>query len=333
MTRPNVEATQMQKVYVTRSMYSEALDTLERGLDVKVWNGDRAIPRDVLLREIADADAVLTLLTERVDDEFLALAPKLKIVANMAVGFDNIDVPACTRRKVVVTNTPGVLTETTADFAFALLMAVARFVAPGVQYVRDGKWTTWSPTLFVGRDIHHATLGIVGLGRIGQEMLKRGTGFDMPIIYYDVFRREDLERQHGWRYVDFDTLLREADFVTIHVDLNEGTRKLFSTDAFKKMKKTAYLINAARGPIVDTDALYRALVDGEIAGAGLDVTDPEPLPAEHPILGLENAVVCPHIASASLQTRTKMAVLAAENIVAVLNGEKPKTPVNPEVFA
>ncbi len=217
----------MQKVYVTRSMYSEALDTLERGLDVKVWNGDRAIPRDVLLREIADADAVLTLLTERVDDEFLALAPKLKIVANMAVGFDNIDVPACTRRKVVVTNTPGVLTETTADFAFALLMAVARFVAPGVQYVRDGKWTTWSPTLFVGRDIHHATLGIVGLGRIGQEMAKRGTGFDMPILYYDVFRRENLERQHGWRYVDFDTLLREADFVTIHVDLNEGTRKLF----------------------------------------------------------------------------------------------------------
>ena len=322
----------MAKVYVTRSIYSEALDVLKRNLDVAVWEEDRTIPREVLLREIADADAVLTLLTEKVDDEFLDHARRAKLVANMAVGYDNIDVPACTRRKVVVTNTPGVLTETTADFAFALLMAAARYVAPGMQYVRDGKWKTWSPTLFVGRDVHHATLGIVGMGRIGQEMAKRGRGFDMEILYYDVYRREDLEQQHGWRYVDLDTLLSESDFVTIHVDLNDDTRKMFSTEAFKKMKPSAYLINAARGPIVDTDALYEAVRDGEIAGAGLDVTDPEPLPADHPILTLENVVVCPHIASASLQTRTKMAVLAAENIVAVLNGDRPKTPVNPEVL-
>ena len=322
----------MPKVYVTRSIYPEALDVLQRGFDVEVWQEDRAIPRDVLLREIADADAVLTLLTERVDDEFLDHARKARIVANMAVGFDNIDVPACTRREVVVTNTPGVLTETTADFAFALLMAVARYVVPGVDYVRAGKWKTWSPTLFVGQDIHHATLGIVGMGRIGQEMAKRGRGFDMDIIYYDVYRREDLEQQHGYRYVEIDALLRESDFVTIHVDLNDNTRKMFSTDAFREMKKTAYLINAARGPIVDTDALYEALRSGEIAGVGLDVTDPEPIPADHPILKLENAVVCPHIASASIQTRTKMAVLAAENIVAVLKGEKPQTPVNPEVL-
>ena len=322
----------MAKVYVTRSIYPEALDVLQRGHEVRVWDEDRTIPRDVLLREIADADAVLTLLTEKVDDEFLDHAPRAKIVANMAVGFDNIDVPACTRRKVVVTNTPGVLTETTADFAFALLMAAARYVVPGMQYVRGGKWKTWSPSLFVGRDIHHATLGIVGLGRIGQEMAKRGRGFDMDIVYFDVHRREDLEQQHGWRYAEMDTLLGEADFITIHVDLNDATRKMFSTEAFRKMKNTAYLINAARGPIVDTDALYEAVKAGEIAGAGLDVTDPEPLPAEHPILTLENVVVCPHIASASLQTRTKMAILAAENIVAVLNGERPKTPVNPEVL-
>jgi glyoxylate reductase len=322
----------MAKVFVTRNIYPEALEILEQNVEVKIWEEDRTIPRDVLLREIADADGVLTLLTEKVDDEFLDHAPNVRVVANMAVGFDNISVPACTDRKVVVTNTPGVLTETTADMAFALLMAVARFIVPGMQYVRDGRWKTWSPSLFVGQDVHHATLGIVGLGRIGQEMAKRGRGFDMEIIYYDVYRREDLERQHGWRYVDLDTLLRESDFVTVHVDLNDQTRKMFSTEAFKKMKQTAYLINAARGPIVDTDALYQAVKDGEIAGAGLDVTDPEPLPADHPILTLENVVVCPHIASASIQTRTKMAILAAENIVNVLKGEKPKTPVNPEVL-
>jgi glyoxylate reductase len=320
------------KVYVTRDIYPEALDILKRAHDVEVWPEDRVIPRDVLLQKVADAEGVLTLLTEKVDDEFLNHAPKAKVVANMAVGFDNIDVAACTRRKVVVTNTPGVLTETTADFAFALLMSAARFVVPGMNYVRDGKWKTWSPTLFVGQDVHHATLGIVGMGRIGQEMAKRGRGFDMEIVYYDVYRREDLEREHGYRYVDMDGLLAQSDFVTVHVDLNPQTRHLFSTDAFKKMKKTAYLINAARGPIVDTDALYEALKSGEIAGAGLDVTDPEPIPADHPILELDNAVICPHIASASLQTRTKMAILAADNIVAVLAGERPKTPVNPDVL-
>lgn len=321
----------MPTVYVTRNVYPEALEILRRNADVKVWGEDRAIPREALLREIGDADGVLTLLTEKVDQEFLDHAPNARVVANMAVGFDNIDVAACTRRNVVVTNTPGVLTETTADFAFALLMAAARFVVPGVQYVKAGKWKSWSPTLFVGTDVHHATIGIVGMGRIGQEMAKRARGFDMEVVYYDVYRREDLERQHGYRYAEMDTLLGEADFVTVHVDLNPQTRQMFSTEAFRKMKKTACLVNAARGPIVDTDALYEAVKSGEIAGAGLDVTDPEPLPADHPLLTLENVVVCPHIASASIQTRTKMAVLAAENIVAVLSGEQAKTPVNPEV--
>jgi glyoxylate reductase len=331
-TRGQEEGTSMPKVYATRSIYPEALEVLEREHDVVVWDEDRTVPRDVLLREVSDADAILTLLTDRVDDELLDHAPRVKIVANMAVGFDNVDVAACTRRKVVVTNTPGVLTETTADFAFALMLAAARYVVPGMEYVKAGKWKTWSPTLFVGRDVHHATLGIVGMGRIGQEMAKRGRGFDMQVIYHDVYRREDLEREHGYRYVDVDTLLGESDFVTVHVDLNPGTRKMFSTDAFKKMKNTAILVNAARGPMVDTDALYVALKSGEIAAAGLDVTDPEPLPADHPILTLDNVVICPHIASATLQTRTNMAILAAENIVAVLRGEKPKTGVNPEVY-
>jgi glyoxylate reductase len=323
----------LSNVFVTRSLYPEALEILKSNANVRIWKEDRAIPRDVLLEEIADAEGVLTLLTERVDQEFLDHAPKARVIANMAVGFDNIDVPACTKRNVVATNTPGVLTETTADFAFALLMAAARFVVPGVQYVRDGQWKTWSPTLFVGTDVHHAILGIVGLGRIGQEMAKRARGFDMDVVYYDVFRREELERDHGYRYADIDTLLAESDFVTVHVDLNDQTRGMFSTEAFRKMKRTAYLINAARGPIVDTDALYEAVKSGEIAGAGLDVTDPEPLPADHPLLTLEKVVVCPHIASASIQTRTKMAILAAENIVAVLNGQKAKTPLNPEVQA
>lgn len=327
----------MAKVFVTRGIDPEGLDLLHRGVtDVSVWEKDEQIPRDVLLREIRDCNGVLTLLTERVDREFLDAAPACKIVANMAVGYNNVDVEACTERKVLVTNTPGVLTETTADLAWAIMMVAARHVVPAVpavEYVKAGNWHTWDPKLFIGRDVHHATLGIVGMGRIGQEMAKRARGFDMTILYHDTYRREDLEQQFGFRYVEVDELLRESDFVTIHVDLNPGTDKLFDRDAFKAMKSSAYLVNAARGPMVDTDALYEALASGEIAGAALDVTDPEPLPADHPLLTLDNVVVVPHIASASLKTRTAMAVLAAENIVAVLNGEPPKTPVNPEVLA
>ena len=323
----------MTRAYVTREIYPEGLEILTKGVNtIEVWDRDEQIPRDVLLREIANADGVLTLLTERVDEEFLAHAPRCKVVANMAVGYNNIDVEACTRRGVLVTNTPGVLTETTADLAFAIMMAAARYVGAGIDYVKEGRWKTWSPSLFIGRDIHHATLGILGLGRIGHEMAKRGRGFDMNVLYYDVRRRPDLELQYGYQYVDFDTLLRESDFLSVHVDLNPGTHRLIDATALAKMKPTAYLVNAARGPIVDTEALYRALVDGRLGGAALDVTDPEPLPADHPLLKLENVVVVPHIASASLETRTAMAVLAARNLVAALRGEPPPTPVNSEVL-
>jgi glyoxylate reductase len=324
----------MPRVFVTREVAPEAIEMLRARAEVKVWEEDRAIPRDVLLREVAGVDGLLSLLTEKIDDELLdAAGPSLKIVANMAVGFDNFDVPALTRRRIVGTNTPGVLTETTADFAFALMMAVARYVPQGVEYVRSGHWKTWEPSLFIGQDIHHAAVGIVGMGRIGIEFAKRARGFDMRVLYYDVFRRDaEFEREHAIEFRELDELLAESDFITIHVDLNENTRKLFNAERIGRMKPTAYLINAARGPIVDTEALYQALKAGRIAGAALDVTDPEPLPADHPILQLDNCVVCPHIASASIRTRTNMAKLAAENIVNVLEARAPVTPVNPEVL-
>ena len=323
----------MPCVFVTREIAPEAIEMLRATADVKVWGEDRAIPRDTLLREVVGIDGLLSLLTEKIDDQLLDAAGKnLKIVANMAVGFDNFDVPALTTRGIVGTNTPGVLTETTADFAFALMMAAGRYVVQGVEYVRAGRWQTWEPNLFVGQDIHHTTVGIVGLGRIGLEFAKRAHGFDMRVLYYDVYRRDgDFEREHAVEYRDLDDLLAESDYVTIHVDLNEHTRKLFNAERFRRMKPNAYLINAARGPIVDTEALYEALKSGEIAGAALDVTDPEPLPVDHPLLQLENCIVCPHIASASVRTRTNMAKLAAENIVNVLTGKPPVTPVNPEV--
>ena len=320
----------MPRVFVTREIAPEAIEILKSKAELTVWDEDRAIPRDRLLASVRGVDAILSLLTERIDDELLAAAgPQLKIVANMAVGFDNFDVPAMNRRGVIGTNTPGVLTETTADFAFALLMAVARFVPQGAEYVKGGRWKTWEPSLFVGQDIHHATIGIIGLGRIGLEVAKRAQGFDMRVIYHDQFRRPpEFEQEHRVEFRPLDDLLAEADFITVHVDLNEATRKLINAERLRKMRSTTYLINAARGPIVDTEALYEALRRGQIAGAALDVTDPEPLPADHPLLQLDNCVVCPHIASASLRTRTNMAKLAAENIVNVLSGEKPVTAVN-----
>lgn len=319
-------------VYVTRRIPEEAIRMLRQATQVHIWDRDDVVPRDVLLREVAGAQALLCLLTERVDQELLDHAPRLKVVANMAVGYDNFDLPAMTRRRVVATNTPGVLTETTADFTFALLMAIGRRVVEGDRFVREGRWQTWGPMLLMGQDIHHSTLGIIGLGRIGAEVARRAQGFDMRVLYYDTIRRPELEQRFGYGYVDLETLLRESDFVTIHVDLNESTRKMIDATRLAMMKPTAYLINAARGPIVDSRALYEALRDGKIAGAALDVTDPEPIPMDDPLLTLPNVIICPHIASASVTTRTRMATLAAENILAVLQGKRPPTPLNPEVL-
>ncbi len=279
-------------------------------------------------------DGLLALLTDRVDDELLdAAGPSLRVVSNFAVGFDNIDVPACTRRGIPVGNTPGVLTETTADLAWALLMAAARRIPEGYDYVRAGHWRTWGPLLLLGPDVHHATLGIVGFGRIGREMAKRARGFDMTVLVHDaVLPSVDEQASLGVEAVAMDELLARADFVTLHVNLTPETRHLIGADALARMKPTAVVVNTSRGPVVDQVALAAALRDGTIAAAALDVTDPEPMAPDDPLLSLPNCLVVPHIASASRATRGKMAAMAAANLLAGVRGERLPTPVNPEVY-
>jgi len=321
------------KVYVTRLIPEEALNKLAENAQYRIWEGELPVPREVLLREVSGVDGVLSLLTDKIDAAVMDAAPKLRVISNMAVGFDNVDVRVATTRKIMVCNTPEVLTDTTADFAFALLLAAARRVVEGERSVRAGKWKTWGPMILLGRDVHHATLGIIGLGRIGAEVAKRGKGFDMNVIYYDTVRRPGLEKKLGVEFRDLKTLLAESDFVTIHCPLLPETHHLIGEEQFKLMKKTAILVNSARGPIVDPKALYNALRSRQIAYAALDVTEPEPIPPDDPLLTLDNIVIVPHIASASVATRTKMAIMAVDNLLAGLKGEKPPHIVNPEVLA
>jgi glyoxylate reductase len=322
------------RVLVTRIIPDEGLDPVREACEVDLWTDELPPPREELLRRVAGVDGVLSLLTDRVDDELLdAAGDQLKVVSNFAVGFDNIDVAACTRRGIPAGNTPGVLTETTADVAFALLMAAARRIPEGVDYVRAGQWRTWGPMLLMGVDVHGATLGIVGFGRIGREMARRGRGFGMRILYQDVHpATPEEEAELGARRVEMDELLRESDFVTLHVNLTDETHHLIGADALRAMKPTSVLVNTSRGPVVDTNALASALDDGQIFAAGLDVTDPEPLPASHPLVRLPNCIVVPHIASASRVTRGKMAAMAAANLLAGVRGERLPTPINPEVY-
>jgi len=322
------------RVFVARVLPDEGLEAIRAVCDMDLWDGALPPPRDELLRRVAGCDGVLTLLTDRVDDEFLdAAGPQLKVVSNYADGFDNIDVAACTRRGIPAGNTPGVLTETTADLAFALLMATARRIPESVDYVREGSWKTWGPMLLMGVDVHGATLGIVGFGRIGREMARRGRGFGMRILYHDVHPATPAdEAELGARRVEMDDLLRESDFISLHVNLTDETHHLIDADALRAMKPTAVLVNTSRGPVVDPDALTDALRAGEIFGAGLDVTEPEPLPADHPLVSMPNCIVVPHIASASRVTRGKMAAIAAANLLAGLRGERLPNPVNPEVY-
>lgn len=320
------------KVFVTRLIPSSGLEMLRAECDVEVWEDELPPPRNLLLEKARTHDALLTLLTDKVDAELLDTNPGLCVVANMAVGFDNVDVPAATARGVPIGNTPGVLTDTTADFAFTLLMSAARRVVEGVDYVRAAKWKTWGPMLLMGPDVHHATLGIIGFGRIGQGMAKRAKGFDMRILYHDVYRRRDLEESMGVTYADLDTVYREADFISLHTDLNASTLHMINDAAFAKMKPNAVIINTARGPIIDPEALARALSEKRIGAAALDVTEPEPIPMDSPLLKLANCIVVPHLASASIATRTKMSQMAAANILAGLKGERLPTCVNPEVY-
>ncbi len=325
--------TKKPKVYVTRRIAEQALDMIREAAEMRLWEGELPVPLEVLLKEVKDVEGLLSMLTERIDGELFDAAPKLKVASNMAVGFDNVDLEEATRRGIPVGNTPGVLTETTADFAFALFMAAGRRVTEGERYIRAGQWKTWSPMVLLGQDLHHATLGIVGLGRIGWEVAKRARGFDMEVIYYDEIRRKDLEEQYSIEYAgDLLTLLSRADFVTVHVSLTPKTRHLMGAKEFAAMKPTAIFVNTSRGPVVDQKALYHALKDKTILAAGIDVTEVEPIPMDDPLLTLDNLTITPHIASASVATRTKMALLAVENLLAGLRGEIPPHCPNAEAL-
>ena len=302
--------------------------------EARVWDDELPPPRDELLRAVEGCDGILTLLTDRVDAELLDRAgPQLKVVSNYAVGFDNVDVDECTRRGIPVGNTPGVLTETTADLAWALLMAAARRIVEGADYVRAGRWKTWGPMLLLGPDVHGATLGIVGFGRIGQAVARRAQGFGMTILYHDPVRLPDEVTQPlGAEYAELDDLLARCDFVSLHVNLTDETRGLVDAPRLARMKPTAVLVNTARGPVVDPVALHAALRDGVIGAAALDVTDPEPIPVDDPLVSLPNCLIVPHIASATPATRGKMAEMAAANLLAGVRGERLPNPVNPEVY-
>ncbi|NLC62638.1 MAG: D-glycerate dehydrogenase [Thermoanaerobacterales bacterium] len=320
------------KVFVTRVIPEKGLKMLREAADVRVWEDELPPPREILLKESENVDGLVALLTDRIDTELFDTAKKLKIVSNYAVGFDNIDLDEASKRGIMVTNTPGVLTDTTADLAFTLLMAAARRIIEADRFVRSGRWKTWGPMLMLGQDIYGAKLGLVGLGRIGYAVAKRAKGFDMDVMYYDLTRNEKAENELGLRFVEMEQLLKEADFVSIHVPLTPETRLLINENTLGLMKETAILINTARGPVVDEEALFDALKNNKIAGAGLDVMDPEPPNKDNPLLKLDNVIIVPHIASASIATRTKMAVMAAQNCIAGLKGDIPPNLVNKQVI-
>lgn len=309
------------KVFVTRCLPTD-LEALSRVATIDLWQERTPPPYDVLKQRVKDCDGLLCLLTDRIDRELMDAAPHLQVISQLAVGYDNIDIAAASARGIAVGHTPDVLTEATADLTWALLMAAARRVVEGDRYTREGKWVTWEPDLLLGPDIAGATLGIIGLGRIGQAVARRAAGFNMRVLY-TAPRPADAEVAAALEaeYVDLDTLLRVSDFVTIHAPLTDITHHLFKPIEFEQMKPSAILINTARGQIVDQQALYQALTEGWIAGAALDVTDPEPLPADAPLLALPNVIVTPHIGSASLKTRQKMADMAIANLIAGLKGE------------
>jgi glyoxylate reductase len=320
------------RVFVTRIIPEVGLQQIHKACHVDVWQDPLPPPAEVLRAKIAECDGLVSLLTDRIDGPLLDQAPRLKVVSNFAVGFNNIDVPACTARGVTVGNTPGVLTDATADMAFCLLIGAARRLAEGHQYTLSGRWKTWEPLGHLGQDLAGRTLGVIGMGRIGYALAKRCRGgWDMRVLYHDVHRNEAAERDLGAQHVDLDRLLRDSDFVSLHTDLNESTRRMIGAEQLGKMKRTAVLINTARGPLIDPRALADALRAGTIFAAGLDVTDPEPPAPDDPLLQVPNIIIAPHIASATVQTRNQMADICARNLLAGLRGEKLVAWVNPEV--
>jgi glyoxylate reductase len=321
------------KVYVTRALPEIALAVVAEHCDLHLWpHADQPVPREHLRGALAGVQGVLSMVTERWDKEILAAAPRLKVIANMAVGYDNIVVPHCTERGVLVTNTPGVLTETTADLTWGLLMAAARRIPEGDQLVRKGGWKSWSPLFLVGQDLFGKTLGIIGMGEIGSAVARRARGFNMKVRYHNRTRSELMESALGAEYRSLDDLLGESDFVVVLVPLSAETVGLIGARELDQMKETAVLVNASRGGIVDETALYDALKKGRIWAAGLDVFAQEPVPVDHPLLTLPNLVALPHIGSATVATRTKMALRAAENLVAAVTEQRPPNLVNPEAW-
>jgi glyoxylate reductase len=319
------------KVYATHRLFEEARKILDANCDIQYWSESERPPREEVLRRVKDKEGLICLLTEKVNEELLRAAPKLRIAANVAVGFDNIEVDACTKRGVVATNTPGVLDETTADFAWTLLMAVARRLGEGEALTRSGNWQGWNLDQLCGADVWGKTLGIVGFGRIGRAVARRASGFQMKVIYTDAVRApQDVEKSVNAEFRDMNTLLAESDFISLHVPLLQETRGLFEASRFSRMKPTAFLINTSRGPVVDEAALVAALETKKIAGAALDVFENEPF--IHPGLKRPNVVLTPHLASASLETRTRMAVMAANNVVAFFKGQRPPNMINGDIF-
>ncbi|RPJ25899.1 MAG: D-glycerate dehydrogenase [Planctomycetaceae bacterium] len=319
------------KVFLNRKLSERTMTSLEESCEILLWDGVGHCPLEAARQGIAQAEAVLGHYPW--SSELMDCAPRLRIIANIGVGFDNVDVAAASRRGIIVTNTPDVLTETTADLTFALLLAAARRLCEAERFVRNGEWTTnRGSEALLGADVHHATLGIIGLGRIGSAVARRATGFDMRVLYYDIVRRPDLEDRHGYEYVNLDTLLGSSDFVSLHVPLCPQTVGLVGQRELGLMKRTAYLINASRGPIVNEPALVEALREKRIAGAGLDVFTIEPAGVDNPLLMMDNVVTLPHVGSATVATRLAMETLAAANVLAHVQGRPPLTPVNPEVL-
>jgi glyoxylate reductase len=319
------------KVYVSRIIADGGLNLLRESCELHVWQEKILMPRDVQLKLFADCTGLLTTTDIKVDAQLLEACPAVKAVSNQAVGYDNIDIAACTAAGIPVGNTPDVLTETTADLAFALILAAARRLAEMVEWVKQDRWTPERGMLEnLGTDVHHATLGIIGLGRIGREVARRAAGFNMTILYHDLIRDSQVEQAFGARYVDKEALLRSSDFVSLHLPLSAETYHCIGANEFKLMKPSAMLINSSRGQIVDQAALLDALKTGQIAGAGLDVTDPEPMRRDNPLLALPQVTVLPHIGSATLKTRGKMAERAAQNLLNALNGQPMISCVNPE---
>ena len=322
----------LPKAYVGLPIQEAGLEILRGKVEFKIWEKEGAPSREGLFNDLKDAEGLLSGLPIRVDEELLNAAPKLKVVSNYAVGYDNIDVAAATKRGICVTNTPEVLTPATADLTFTLILATARRAVEANAFLRSGDWKVWAPDLLVGMEVAGGTIGIIGMGQIGQAVAKRAHGFDMDILYFDTVRRPDIEKTLGAKFVSMNELLQKSDFVTLHCLLNEHTKNLIGEKELRMMKKTAILINAARGPLVDPTALYRACSEKWIWGAGLDVFVKEPVPLDEPLLTLPNVTTMPHIGSASVVARNGMARRAAENMLSVLQGSRPKDLINTEVW-